>query len=161
MHFSRSPFIALAVSAMIGQLRVLRHGADAPGRFVAVHLGHHDVHQHDLDVGIGRQLVEGLLPVLGVDDLHLVLLEDGGDREQVARVVVDQQHLLAHQAGSVAVSRRSISRFGGRQLGLDAVQEQRGLVEQALRRAHVLDDDGLGQLAAAPVSSSRVSSLPV
>ena len=30
------------------------------------------------------------------------------------------------------------------QVRLDAVQEQRGLVEQAVRRAHVLDDDGLG-----------------
>src|SRR5258707_3105902 len=33
----------------------------------------------------------------------------------------------------------------GRQLGLHLVQEQRDLVEQALGRARVLDDDGLGK----------------
>ena len=33
----------------------------------------------------------------------------------------------------------------GRQAALDAVQEQRGLVEQPVRRLHVLDDDRFGQ----------------
>ena len=59
------------------------------------------------------QLVERLLAIFGVDDLHLVLLEDGGDGKQVPPVVVDQQHLLAHERRIVSVSRRSISRFGG------------------------------------------------
>ena len=64
-------------------------------------------------------------------------------------VVVHQQHRLPASAGSVSVSRRRICRLALGQVRLDAVQEQRGLVEQPLRRPHVLDDDGLGQRAAA------------
>ena len=52
MLFSRSPFIALAVSAMIGSCSNSRHLADRPRRLVAVHLRHHDVHQHEVDVGV-------------------------------------------------------------------------------------------------------------
>ena len=75
------------------------------------------------------------LAVLGVDDLHAVRLEHAGEREDVAHVVVDHQHLLAgeHRVGVVQLLEHLPLLAG--QLGLDAVQEQRGLVEQALRRA--------------------------
>ena len=50
MHFSRSPFIALAVTAMIGSVAARGNLADLADRVDAVHLRHHDVHQHDVDV---------------------------------------------------------------------------------------------------------------
>ena len=50
MHFSRSPFMALAVTAMIGRSLNARDLADRAHRVDAVHLRHHDVHQHDVDV---------------------------------------------------------------------------------------------------------------
>ena len=52
MHFSRSPFIALAVSAMIGRLRNCGNAANRAGRLIAVHIRHHDVHQHQIDIRI-------------------------------------------------------------------------------------------------------------
>ena len=66
MHFSRSPFIALAVSAMIGSVLELGIAADRAHRLVAVHLRHHDVHQHDVDVrACLRAARSPSLPVLG------------------------------------------------------------------------------------------------
>ena len=45
MHFSRSPFIAFAVTAMIGTSLQRGDPADLADRVDAVHLRHHDVHQ--------------------------------------------------------------------------------------------------------------------
>jgi hypothetical protein len=47
-----------------------------------------------------------------------------------------------------------------RELPLDAVEEERRLVEQPLGRARVLDDDRVGELRSSS-SRARVSSLPV
>ena len=55
MHFSRSPFIALAVTATIGRSLQLGDLADLAHRLDAVHLRHHDVHQHDVDVRLALQ----------------------------------------------------------------------------------------------------------
>ena len=69
-----------------------------------------------------------------------------GEREDVAHVVVDDQHLLAleHRLGAVQLLEHAPLRL--RQPRLDAVEEERRLVEQPLRRARVLDDDRLGVL---------------
>ena len=82
-------------------------------------------------------------------------------REDVARVVVDDQHLAAaqHLVRAVQPLEHLPLRLG--QVGDDAVQEQRGLVEQPLGRLHVLEHDALGhRLAAAPPRRCD-SSLPV
>ena len=51
-RLSRSPFMALAVRAMIGRsAEPLHRWRIRRDRFVSVHYGHHDVHQHDVDVG--------------------------------------------------------------------------------------------------------------
>ena len=42
--------MALAVKAKIGKDRNSRLFADLPHRFVAVHLGHHDVHEDDAEL---------------------------------------------------------------------------------------------------------------
>ena len=49
MHFSRSPFIAFAVTAMIGTSLHAGNLADLADRVDAVHLRHHDVHQDHVD----------------------------------------------------------------------------------------------------------------
>ena len=51
--------------------------------------------------------------------------------------------------------------LGRRQVGDHAVQEQRGLVEQALGRFHALDHHASRGLAAGAASSAAVRSLPV
>ena len=55
MHFSRSPFIALAVTATIGRSLTRRNLARLAHRVDAVHLRHHDVHQHDVDAAAVSQ----------------------------------------------------------------------------------------------------------
>ena len=67
---------------------------------------------------------------------------------------------LPASTGSVVVQLLEHLPLGLGQVGLDAVQEQRGLVQQPLGRLHVLDDDGLGERFSS-VSSFWVSSLPV
>ena len=150
MHFSRSPFIALAVTAMIGRLPEPGHLPDRPHRLVAVHLRHHDVHQHDVDVGRLLQPRDAVPAALGVDHLHLAPLQEGGQREDVADVVVDDQHRAAgeRRIGPVELLEHPPLALG--QPGRDPVEEERGLVEQPLGRARVLDDHRLGQAAAAP-----------
>ena len=87
-----------------------------------------------------------------------VRLERARQREDVAHVVVDDQDLLAaeERRRRCAAARASGASLG--QLRLDAVQEQRRLVEQPLRRARVLDDDRLRVPLAA--SSPRAGSAP-
>ena len=121
--------------------------ANPARRLVPVHLGHHDVHQDDVDIRVLVQLGQRLQAVLRVRDLHLVLFQDRRDREQVPRIVVDQQHLLPGQrrVGFGQTPQHLPLRIG--QVRLDAMEEQRRLVQQALGRTHVLHDDRLGEHA--------------
>jgi hypothetical protein len=125
----------------VGEARVL---ADLAGGLVAVHLGHHDVHQDDVDVRVLAEGLDALAAVLGVDDRHAVPLEHTRDGENVANVVVDDQHALAaeHRVGVVDLAQHLL--LGRGQVGLHAVEEQGRLVEQVLHGAHALDDDGVG-----------------
>src|SRR5713101_2821363 len=83
--------------------RLGRHGDDrqVPGavdlpdrahRVVAVHVGHHDVDEHD-----ALECLDRLLARLGADDVHALPLEHAGDREDVADVVVHDQDSLARE----------------------------------------------------------------
>ena len=84
---------------------------------------------------------ERVLAVLGVDDVHLVLLEHARQREDVADVIVDDERPASGQRRIVEVELLEHPAFLRRQVALDAVEEQRGFVEQPVRRFHVLDDD--------------------
>ena len=83
-------------------------------------------------------------PLVARQHLHLLILEHARQREDVARIVVDDQHLAAAQHLVRAVQPLEHLPLGLRQVGDDAVQEERGLVEQPLRRLHVLEHDALG-----------------
>ena len=56
----------------------------------------------------GRRLehLDALAAVLGEDDLHAVLLERARQREDVAHVVVDDEHLAAVERRVVLARRR-------------------------------------------------------
>ena len=110
---------------------------------------------------VGLQDVDGLPAVRRARDLHAVVLEQRRQREDVARVVVDDQHLAVAQHLVRAVQPLEQLPLRLRQVRHDAVQEERGLVEQPLGRLHVLEDDALRDRCAAASSSSAISSLPV
>ena len=69
---------------------VCSRAADDLGGLVAVHPGHVDVEQDDRELAL-QQVAQRLLARSGDDDLGDVL-EHGRMREQVALVVVDDQH---------------------------------------------------------------------
>ena len=118
--------------------------ADLLHRLVPVHLREHDVHQDEVDVRARLELLEPLRPGLREDDLHPVALEDAGEREDVPHVVVDDQDLLPQENGVAVVELLERAPPLRRQPVLHPVEEERGLVEQPLGRADVLDDDRLG-----------------
>ena len=97
--------------------------------------------------GCSSSFAEALAAVLAVDDLHAVALEHAREREDVADVVVDDQDLPSLEDRVRGVELLEHAPPLGRQVRLDAVEEERRLVEQPLGRADVLDDDRLRVLA--------------
>src|SRR5205807_1451661 len=79
--------------------------ADAAHGLVAVHFRHHDIHQHQRQILGALDQLDRLLAVGCRDHLHAVALEQGVEREDVADVIVDHQHLAAAE-GLVALVQR-------------------------------------------------------
>ena len=73
--------------------------------------------------------------------VHAATLEHADEREDVARVVVDQQHLAADQILVGAGEPVEHALLLLRQFRDDPMQEQRRFVEQALGRFDALDHD--------------------
>ncbi len=73
-----------------------------------------------------------------------MLFEQARQGEDVAHVVVDDEHFLANQ-GLVGLA-QSLQHLllGGGKVGRDQMQEQWDLVEQPLRRLNILQYDALG-----------------
>ncbi len=74
-----------------------------------------------------------------------MLLQDAGQRKNIPDVVVHDERLAPGQRGIVLVQVREHPALLRRKVPFHPVQEQRRLVEEAVRRLHVLDDDCLGQ----------------
>ena len=114
-------------------------------RLVAVHFRHHDVHQHDAQIGIILDDFNRLPPVRRADDFHLVIFQNRRERKNVSRIVVHHERLAPAQRLVGIVQPREHLLFRFRQTRHDAMQEQRRFVEQTVRRLHVLEHDALGQ----------------
>ncbi len=104
-----------------------------------IHFGHHDVHEDDVDVRVGHQDIDGFATVVRRDDIHLMLFEDTGQGEDVARIVVDDQNLLVDQqlVRLMQVQKRGLG--GLRQAFKALVQVQGEHVEQAVCRLYGAD----------------------
>ncbi len=72
---------------------------------------------------------------------HAAAFQHAAEREDVARIVVDEEHRLADEILVRAVQLLEHALFFRRQIADHAMQEQRRLVEQALGRFDALDDD--------------------
>src|SRR5438105_9350334 len=107
------------------------------------------------DVGVLAERLEALAPVLGEEHLHPVRLEDARQGEDVPDVVVDDQDLAACEDRLRAVQLLEHPPLAGREPRLDAVQEERRLVEEPLGRGRVLDDDRLRVAAQARLLAPR------
>ncbi len=74
---------------------------DVAGRLVAIHARHVQVQQDDREV-LQQQPLQGLVAGVRHHDLVAKLLQRAGGREQVALVVVDDQHARAQWLGLVS-----------------------------------------------------------
>src|SRR5579864_1425132 len=83
-----------------------REAANDSNRVVPVELGHHDVHKDRVGIGIILQRLDPVLPVLGVENRHPMLLQGPGQRENVPYVVVDNQHFSPGQLRGSPVKAR-------------------------------------------------------
>ena len=128
----------------MGSRRMLGILPDVLNGLIPVHLGHHDVHEHDGHVRSRIQKRHGLVAGGGGDHLHAAAFQNAAQRKDVAHVVVHHQHRLAHQVVVGAVQPLNHLLFLGRQVGDDAVQEQRRFVQQPLGRFDSLDHDAAG-----------------
>ena len=80
------------------------------------------------------------LPVVAVN-VHAAAFQHARQREDVARVVVDEENRAADQIFVRLLSRSSMRCFSARKVGDDAMQKQGRLIEQPLRRFNPLDYD--------------------
>ena len=85
-----------------------RVGGEGLQRLVAVHLGHLDVEQHQVDRGAARSASRACAPVLGERDRVAELLERAPEEQPVHPVVVDDQE-VAGRRRYAGRSRRSSS----------------------------------------------------
>ena len=129
--------------------------ADLAHRFVPVHLRHHDIHQHDSRFRLRFERLDRFATRIRRQHLHAAAFKHAGEREDVADVIVDDQHLLANQVLVGPVQSLERVALGLGQVGHHTVQEQRGFVEQTVRRFHALDDDAARQHAQARVLIRR------
>ena len=101
-------------------------------QFIAVHSRHHDVREQDVYAGVFGQKVQRLFPILGGEYRQAALLEQSAQGEDVAQVVIDQQHFLAGKQGfAVMNGRHHFARALGQVAGA-AMQEQRHFFDQTL-----------------------------
>ena len=113
-------------------------------RLVSIHIGHHDVHQDYVQVPIVLDHLDGVLTAGGAYHVHVLVFEQGCEREDVAGVVIDHQHFAAAQNFHRAMQPFQHGLLLRRQIGDDPVEEQRSLVQQPFRRTHILQNDALG-----------------
>ena len=117
-------------------------GADDLGGLVTVHSRHVDVEQDHRELAL-EQVAQRFLAGTGEDDLTQVL-EDGRDGEQVAIVVVDQQHARAVD-------------LGRRDRLLLRAQRRRGFLPRVGSSAYSAASSGTGVAAAAADSRARAT----
>ena len=130
---------------MIGRSLHARQLADLLHRVDAVHLRHHDVHQHDVDARVASaRCWIASRPLSAETIIHAVLVQHRGQREDVAHVVVDDQHLLALEHALRAVQ----------------VLERLALVLRHRGRAAVQEEVDAGRAAARAMRASRSAKAP-
>jgi len=108
---------------------------------IAIHFRHHDVHQHDRQVR--RRFDECNRFVAGGrgQDVHTAPLQHTAQGEDVSGVVVNEKHRLADEILVRVVQAIEHALLVGGQVRHHPMQEQRGFVQQPLRRLDSLDDD--------------------
>ena len=82
--------------------------------------------------------------VLGFDHDHVLVGKHAREREDVAHVVVHEQHLPAFEHRLLVERGADHALLARMQFAFDEMQEQRDLVQQPFRAHGAFDDDALG-----------------
>ena len=88
-------------------------GPDGADGVVSVHDRHHDVHEDDVDVRRALQNGECLGSALRHDNIGVAPLQQGGKGEDVAEVVVDEEHLHSDDADHLELAQMTLTRGVG------------------------------------------------
>lgn len=80
-----------------GQITEFRGAADLAHGFVAVHLGHHEVHEHEAESGRLLDQINGAAAAGRGEHFHSIVLQHGSEGEDVAGVVIDDEHFAPAQ----------------------------------------------------------------
>ena len=118
--------------------------ADLLHRLVSVHLRHHDVHQHNGNLGRRLEDADGLLAGCGRKHAHFATFQDAAEREDIARVIIDEKNGAAHQVFIGVVQLLEHALLVWRQVTHQPVQEEGRLIEQPFRQFDTLDDHAAG-----------------
>src|SRR5581483_1021939 len=92
--------------------------------FVAIHLRHHDVHEHNGKVGGGFDGGDGLASGTGGEDGHATTFQNTGEGEDVADVIVDDEDLAAVKSLVGLVQAVEHALLLGGQIGDNAMEEE-------------------------------------
>ena len=126
--------MAFAVTAMMGSSCRSGNLADLLDGRDAVHLGHHDVHENDVDGRILPHVLDGLTAVVRGDHRHALLVEDGGERENIPHVVIDDEYLpIGEHLLRLAQRFELLARLLAERVEA-AVEEEYSLLQQSLAR---------------------------
>src|SRR5690348_11259755 len=112
---------------------------------IAVHLGHHNIHQDDCQVWRGLKRGDGFTSGAGGEYAHATALENAAEGENVAHVVVNDQNSFSDESFIGAVQAIEHALLFARQIGDHAMEEESGFVEQTLGGFHAFDDDATGE----------------
>ena len=126
------PFHRLGCHGNNGQRAELRDLADGPHGFVAVHLRHHDVHQDAVNARRVAQHLDPRAAILRVNDFQPMLFEYGGERKNVAHVVVHHQDALSGKPGVCAANGTEDVPLRIGEIHLGAMEEKYSLLKQTL-----------------------------
>jgi hypothetical protein len=127
-----------------GHVREARVPTQAAQGFVAVHLGHHDVHQDGVHLRVLAEHLEHLPPVLGDQHVRTLAAQKRGERVDRAHVVVRDEDARAAERHVRQERGARGKRWRPRTVGAHVLHEQAHLLEQALARAPVFEHDRLG-----------------
>ena len=153
-HVLGSPGLQALLPVTLHRLRCQRDDRQPPQvsvlpdhlhRLITIHLGHHNVHQHNRNVRRALQHGDCLAACAGGQHRHASAFQNTAQREDVADVIIDHQHLAAHQRLVGAMQPLKHALLLRRKIRNHAMQEERRLIQQTLRRLNVLYDNAARQ----------------
>ena len=113
--------------------------ANGPGGLVAIHLRHHDVHEHEFRVRVLLQDFNAASAGFRVNHANVMVLQSAGQSENIAEIIVDDQYLPARQVRIDVADICQYALLARTQAVLHSMQKDDRLIQQTLpATAHIV-----------------------